>query len=76
MEKELKNIFNTALIIYKSPTEHLDKVIFNLDVEYHPQSLPKVLGTPYEYSVLYDNYEIPVKHNGLPPPPTPRTMLN
>ena len=38
------------------------------------QSLPKVLGTPYEYSVLYDNYEIPVKHNGLRPP-TPQNNV-
>ena len=32
------------------------------------QSLPKVLGTHYEYSVLHDKYEIPVKHNRLRPP--------
>ena len=35
------------------------------------QSLPKVLGTPFDRSILCDNYEIPVKHNGLRPPYPP-----
>ena len=35
------------------------------------QSLPKVLGTPFDCSILCDNYETPVKHNGLRPPPYP-----
>ena len=32
------------------------------------QSLPKVLGPPYEYSILNDTYEILVKQNRLCPP--------
>ena len=31
------------------------------------QSLSKIVGTPYDYSVLYDNYEILMKQNGLRP---------
>ena len=31
----------------------------------YQQSLPKVLGIPFDCSILYDNYEIPVKHDGL-----------
>ena len=38
------------------------------------QSLPKVLGIPFDCSILCDNYEIPVKHNGLRPP-TPQNKV-
>ena len=49
-------------------------IIWQITYSTELQSLPKVLGTPFDRSILCDNYEIPVKHNGLRPP-TPQNNV-